>query len=251
MTSPIQVRDTALRVDALVHDVMREAAQVRRPVAPDITRDDVRLDDSRPRFSDDNGDTIHHAAEAGHVLKAVQFVGEQWAAHAGLVETGLVSTSLAATAPFVAGYAMSSGAAQQFHRGENQNRQLHYDRLCGILAALEQRGDSPEVQARARQNPSFAAGLQDAMTAPPVVVAAAQAAVFQSRDEGYSAVAMGQDTGRAFQHRYHADLAFHHAVDYARRQREHGGAEWDAMQARAQSQQAILERGASGVAVRP
>lgn len=234
MTNPINSHDPARRVDALIHDIYATQSHE--------VRYDVALDDSRPSASDDSArdaiETVHRVAEGIHVgavpLEATSF--------------GVLSSAIA---PIALGTVMYTGMEIDRRAGDLQSQQLQYDRMRGILAALEQRSDSPEVVAEAARNRHFARGLVDASNVDPVLFFKAQAAVAHSRDEGCSSVALGTDHGRAFNRRYHADLAFHHAVDYARRAREDGGEAWDAIVARAEPQREALELGAASVPVRP
>lgn len=239
MSASSPLSTPALRVDHLAHDILRESFADQRIDSPSSVRDDVRLDDSRPCESDEGGDTIetaHRATEAVEVAHGAYELAH--AAHtSGTVMAG-TGTAEAATllAPVaLTGGSMLLGAAGEFHRGETFVAQVQYDRMKGILAALEGRAGRPEVVAEAARSSGFREGLRDVEHASPRTIARAQAAVRESRDDGYTLVGLGQDRGRAFERRYHSDLAFHHAVDYARRCRDENRPEWVPMRERAEA----------------
>lgn len=198
---------------------------------------EIRADDTPPTVDD---------ARSTDLMSTVCRVHEhtETAAHVGgaMLEESVTLHPLAAgvdAATFAVG--ATCYAAEQFHRGHVQNHQYHYDMMRGALAGLEGRAGDPAVVREAAGNMAFRDGLSRAEAADAPTFFAAVRAVERSRDAGYAAVVEGRDHGPTFERRYHGDLAFHHAVDEARRTRERGGDDWAVLQRRVHPEASFVE----------
>ena len=133
-----------LRVDHLIHDLYREAAARAGDLAESV-RSDVALDDSPPTSEregevcsvvEDGSEAAHWGSGAVHVAEGVR------ASPAGtaLVPAGsTLAFAAMAAAPVALGTTMVCGAANELNAGDIGNAQVQYDRMRGMLAALEGR----------------------------------------------------------------------------------------------------------------
>lgn len=137
--------------------------------------------------------------------------------------------------PFGLLYELGHGAAGEFRAGREERALYEYDKMRGALAYFEGRSADPAVLREAESNPAFANGLRKGREVEDQNTALCTRitnAVHTTVTEGYASVVSGNDRGSQFARRYESDLCFRHAVDYARGQRDSGGADWPNIQAR-------------------
>lgn len=183
---------------------------------------DVRLGDRPPGEDDEPADALERACHLAEVADPVHAGTEVLHALHGraAVPVGIVSVVPQ----------LICGVVSEDRRMQTEGSTYTYDRLRGALAVVEGREGSVAGERDLNRRSQYLAGVGDAKgwIGRPAFQHARELLAAR-RQEGYAAVVDGNDRGPDFEARYHSDLAFHHAVDFARRTHHQDAGRWQAI----------------------